>query len=151
MRTSFSVCVVVGNDVHVARRKTPSNCRVEMRVQVADADGAVLSVTDLNEAIALYTAVSWHSSYPWTTTQSTRRFGGSIVSIVILYDGEGNSFIGLLKAAVDIARKWGVGQRYLGMIQRLEHEVNRPEDYDSLLALCRSEILKSEACDLLVQ
>ena len=71
--------------------------------------------------------------------------------MVILYDGEGNSFVGLLKAAVDIARKWGVGQRYLGMIQRLEHEVNRPEDYDYLLALCRSEIPKSEACDLLVQ
>ena len=142
------MAVGVGNDVHVARRTKPSDCRVEMRVQVADADGAVLSVTDLNEAIALYTAVSWHSSYPWTTTQSTRRFGGSMV---ILYDGEGNSFVGLLKAAVDIARKWGVGQRYLGMIQRLEHELNRPEDYDYLLALCRSEIPKSEASDLLVQ
>ena len=66
------MAVGVGNDVHVARRTKPSDCRVEMRVQVADADGAVLSVTDLNEAIALYTAVSWHSSYPWTTTQSTR-------------------------------------------------------------------------------
>ena len=100
-----------------------------MRVQVADADGAVLSVTDLNEAIALYTAVSWHSSYPWTTTQSTRRFGGSMA---ILYDGEGNSCVRLLKAALDnfIARKWGVGQRYLSMIQRLEHEMNRPEYYD---------------------
>ena len=91
------MCVGVGNDVHVARRSKLGNCRVEMRVQVADADGAVLSVTDLDEAIALYTAVSWHSSYPWTTTQSTRRFGGSMV---ILYDGEGNSFVGLHKAAV---------------------------------------------------
>ena len=116
-------------------------------MQAADADGAVLSTTDLNEAIALYTAVCWHSSYPWTITQSTRRFGGSIV---VLYDGEGSSFVGLLKAAVDTARKWGVGQRYLSMIQRLEHEMNRPEDYDYLLALCRSEIPKSEACDLLV-
>ena len=43
---------------------------------------------------------------------------------------DGHSFVGLqlFKAAVDIARKWGVGQRYLGMIQRLEHEMNRPED-----------------------
>ena len=71
--------------------------------------------------------------------------------VAILYDGEGNSFVGLLKAAVDIARKWGVGQRYLGMIQLLEHEMNRPEDDDCPLALCRSEIPKSEACDLLVQ
>ena len=144
------MCVGVGTDVHdiVARRTKPGNCRVEMRVQVADADGAVLSMTDLNEAVALYTAVSWHSSYPWTTTKSIRRFGGSMV---ILYDGEGNSFVGLLKAAVEIARKWEAGQRYLGMIQRLEHEMNRSEDYDHLLALCRSEIPQSEACALLVQ
>ena len=60
----------------------------------------MLSATDLNEAFALYTAVSWYSSYPWTTTQSTRRLG---CSIVILFDGEGTSFVGLLKAAVDIA------------------------------------------------
>ena len=71
--------------------------------------------------------------------------------MVILYDGDGHSFVGLFKAAVDIARTWGVGQRYLGMIQRPEHETNRPEDYDYLLALCRSEIPKSEASDLLVQ
>ena len=37
------------------------------------------------------------------------------------------------------------------MIQRQEHEMNMPEDYDYLLDLCRSEIPKSEACDLLVQ
>ena len=121
--------VDVVNDVHVARRKKPGNC-VEMRVQMADADGAVLSGTNLNEAISLYTAVSWHSSYPWATTQSTRRFGGSMV---ILYDGDGHSFVGLFKAAMDIARKWGEGQRYLSMIQRLEHEMNRPEDDDYLL------------------
>ena len=142
-----SVCVCVVNDVQVARRNKANSCRVEMQVQASGADGAVLS-TDLNGATALYTAVCWHSSYPWTTTQSTRRFGGSIV---VLYDGEGNSVVGLLKAALDTARKWGVGQRYLGMIQRLEHEMNRTEDYDYLLALCRREIPKSEGCDLLVQ
>ena len=70
---------------------------------------------------------------------------------MVLYDGEGNSFVGLLKAAVKTAMEWGVGHRYLGMIQRQEHEMNRPEDYDHLLALCRSEIPRSEACDLLVQ
>ena len=88
--------------------------------------------------------------YPWSITQSIRRFGGSVV---VLYDGESNSFVGLLKAAVKTAREWGMGHRYLGMIQRQDHEMNRPEDYDYLLAfaLCRSEIPKSEACDLLVQ
>ena len=82
-------------------------------MQVADADWAVLSMTDLNETVALYTAVSWHSSYPWTTTQSIRRFSGSMV---VLYDGKGSSLVDLPTAAVDIARKWGAGQRYLGMI-----------------------------------
>ena len=59
--------------------------------------------------------------------------------------------MGLLKAAVKPARECGMGQRYIDMIQRQDHEMNRPEDYDYLLALCRSEIPKSEACDLLVQ
>ena len=71
--------------------------------------------------------------------------------MVVLYDGDGHSFLGLFKAAMDIVRKWGVGQRYLTMIQRLEHEMNHPEDDDYLLALCRSEIPKSEASDVLVQ
>ena len=108
----------------------------------------MLPTTDLNSAIALYTTACWHSSYPGSITQSIRRFGGSVV---VLNDGEGNSFVGLLKAAVKTAREWGMGRRYLGMIQRHDHEMNRPEDYDYLLALCRSEIPKSEACDLLVQ
>ena len=115
---------------------------------MADAVGAVLSGVNLNKAVSLYTTVSWHSSYPWATTQSIQRFGGLMV---ILYDGDGHSFVGLFKAVIGIARKWGVGQRHLGMIQRLEHEMNRPEDYDYLLALCRSKIPKSEASDLLVQ
>ena len=37
------------------------------------------------------------------------------------------------------------------MIQRPEHELNRPEDYDCPLALCRSKIPKSGASGLLVQ
>ena len=107
------MCVGDADDVQVRRHK-PGNCKVEMRVQAADADGAVLpTTTDLNTAIALYTTVCWHSSYPWSITQSIRRFGGSVV---VLYDGEGNSFVGLLKAAVKTAREWGMGHRYLGMI-----------------------------------
>ena len=71
----------------VRGRRKPGNSRVEMRVQAANADGAVQPTTDLNQAIAMCTAVSWHSTYPWSTTQSMRRFSGSIV---VLYDGEGN-------------------------------------------------------------
>ena len=68
-----------------------------------------------------------------------------------LYDGDGHSFEGLLRAAMDVAMPWGVGQRYISMICRLEHEMNRPHEYDYLLALCRSEIPKCEVSDLLVQ
>ena len=96
----------------VRGRRKPGNSRVEMRVQAANADGAAQPTTDLNQAIAMCTAVSWHSTYPWSTTQSTciRRFGGLIV---VLYDGEGNSTVGLLKAAMKTAREfeWGVGYR----------------------------------------
>ena len=114
--------------MHDARRKRPGNCRVETRVQMAAADGAVVCGVDLNEAISKCAAVPWHSSYPWAATQSTRRFGGLTA---IMYDGDGHSFVGLLGAAVDVARTWGVDslpvtesdsveQRYLGMICRLE-------------------------------
>ena len=33
---------------------------------------------------------------------------------------------------------------------RVEQAMNRPEDYEYLLALCRNEIPKAEATDLLV-
>ena len=46
--------VDVVNNVHLAWRTKPDNCRVEMRVQMADADGAVLSGVNLNEAIGLH-------------------------------------------------------------------------------------------------
>ena len=58
----------------VRGRRKPGNSRVEMRVQAATADGAIQptssTATDLNQAIAMCTAVSWHSTYPWSTTQS---------------------------------------------------------------------------------
>ena len=47
------VTVDLTNDVHVARRNKPADCQVEMRVQMADADGAVLSGVNLNEGISM--------------------------------------------------------------------------------------------------
>ena len=47
--------------------------------------------------------------------------------MVVLYDGEGNFFVGLLKAAVKTARGWGMGHSYLGMIQRQDPKMDRPE------------------------
>ena len=52
------VCVSEAADVQVRRKTKPGNYRVEMRVQAADADGAVQPTADLNHAIALYTTVS---------------------------------------------------------------------------------------------
>ena len=37
------------------------------------------------------------------------------------------------------------------MIHRLEQTMTRPDDYEYLLALCRNEIPRLEAQDLLVQ
>ena len=49
--------------------------------------------------------------------------------------------VGPLGALHDIvAETWGVGQRYLGMTCRVEHDMTRAENYDHLFALCRSEI-----------
>ena len=80
-----------------------------MRVQMADANGAALLGVNLNEVISMYTAVSWHSTFPWATTQTTRPFRSSMV---ILYNGDGHSFVGLFKAAMDIARKWAAVPRH---------------------------------------
>ena len=55
------MAVDLANDVHAARQIKPGTCRVETQVQMADADGAVLCGVDLNEAISMYTTVSWHS------------------------------------------------------------------------------------------
>ena len=45
---------------------------------------------------------------------------------------------------------WVQGWRYLGIIHRIEQNMTRPDDYEYLLALCKNEIPKVEAKDLLV-
>ena len=62
------VGVSEADDAQVRQKTKPGKSRVEMQVQAADADGAVQPTADLNHAIALYTTVSWHSSYPWSIT-----------------------------------------------------------------------------------
>ena len=57
----------------------------------------------------------------------------------------------LLGLAFSAGAQWGRGMRYMGMIHRVEHVTNQAEDYEFLLALCGSEIPRSEAEDLLVQ
>ena len=66
---------------------------------------------------------------------------------MLMYDHLGNNFVGSLERA---GAGWVTGWRYLGIIHRVEQNMTRPDDYDYLLALCRNEIPKAEAQDLLV-
>ena len=70
---------------------------------------------------------------------------------MLMYDHSGNCFVGSLERALRAEAGWAKGWRYLGMVHRVEQAMNRPDDYEYLLALCRNEIPKSEAQDLLVQ
>ena len=69
---------------------------------------------------------------------------------MLMYDHSGNSFVGSLERAFRAGAGWATGWRYLGMIHRVEQAMNRPEDYEYLLALCRNKIPEAEANDLLV-
>ena len=70
---------------------------------------------------------------------------------MVLCDGSGNSFVhGVAEAGFQCWRP--MGQRHeMDMIHRVEQVITRAEDYDFLLALCRNEIPRSAADDLLVQ
>ena len=69
---------------------------------------------------------------------------------MLMYDHSGNNFTGSLERAFKAEAGWVKGWRYLGMIYRVEQTMTRPSDYEYLLALCRNEIPKAEAQDLLV-
>ena len=69
---------------------------------------------------------------------------------MLMYDHSGNNFVGSLERAFKAGAGWVQGWRYLGIIHRVEQSMTRPDDYDYLLALCRNEIPKAEAQDLLV-
>ena len=69
---------------------------------------------------------------------------------MLMYDHSGNCFVGSLERALRTWAGCATGWRYLGMIHRVEQDMNRPDDYEYLLALCRNEIPKAEANDLLV-
>ena len=97
-----------------------------------------LQVTNLiNYAMKTCLTGAWHSSYPWSTTQSARRWGDSMV---VLLDRAGHSFPGKLRAALTHSARWPAGQRIFGFIQRTEHHTERPDDYEYLQALAEHEI-----------
>ena len=68
-----------------------------------------------------------------------------------MHDGSGDLFVGLLKLAFSTGARWGRGMIYMGMIHRVDQVMTWAEDYDFLLALCRHELPKSEAEDLLIR
>ena len=49
---------------------------------------------------------------------------------MVLYDGSGNCFLGLLELAFIAVARWDTGMRYLGIILNVEQTMNKPEDYD---------------------
>ena len=69
---------------------------------------------------------------------------------MLMYDQSGNCFVGSLERAFRAGAGWEKRWRHLGIIYRVEQTMTRPEDYEYLLALCRNEIPKAEAPDLLV-
>ena len=70
---------------------------VQITVRACGADGSTQQWHDLNDAVSAWQTVAWHSSYPWSTTQASRRWGQSTV---LLYDHSGNSFVGSLERAL---------------------------------------------------
>ena len=123
--------------------------RVDTAVTYVNSLDAGLQVTHLiNYAMNTCLTIAWHSSYPWSTTQSDRRWGDSVV---VMLDRAGHSFFGKLRAALNTSARWPAGMRILGFIQRIEHHFERAEDYEYLLALARHEVPLREACDMLVQ
>ena len=72
--------------------------RVDTAVTYVNSLSTGPEVTHLiNYAMNTCLTLAWHSSYPWSTTQSARRWGDSVV---VLLDRAGRSFTGRLQAAL---------------------------------------------------
>ena len=88
----------------VARKATSKgtgeyDSRVDTVVSYVNRAGATVpEVTHLiNAAMNTCLTIAWHSSYPWSTTQSERRWGDFMV---VLLDEAGNFFYGKLRLAL---------------------------------------------------
>ena len=92
-----------------ADRKGYDDSRVDTAVTYVNSLSTGLQVTHLiNYAMNTCLTIAWHSSYPWSSTQSARRWGGSMV---VLLDRAGHSFTGKLRAALTHSARWPAGQR----------------------------------------
>ena len=86
----------------VARQATSKgqyDSRVDTEVSYVDRDDATEQKVPhlINTAMNTCLTIAWHSSYPWSTTQSERRWGDSMV---VLLDEAGNFFCGKLRLAL---------------------------------------------------
>ena len=57
----------------------------------------------INYAMNTCLTIAWHTSYRWSTTQSARRWGDSVV---VLLGRAGRSFKGKLRAALTHSARW---------------------------------------------
>ena len=133
-----------------AAREGQYDSRVDTAVSYVNrADATVPEVTHLiNTAMNTCLTIAWHSSYPWSTTQSERRWGDSMV---VLMDEAGNFIYGKLRLALTHSKRWPAGKRLLGFLQRTEHTLARAECYEYLLALAKHEVPLHESSGMLVQ
>ena len=82
-----------------ATRQGEYDSRIETAVSYLNrADASVPEETPLlNTAMNTCLRITWHSPYPWSTTQSERRWGNSMV---VLMDEAGSFFYGKLRLAL---------------------------------------------------
>ena len=90
-----------------ATRQGEYDSRVVTAVSYVNmANATVPEVTRLiNPAMYTCLTITWHLSYPWSTTQSERRWGDSM-HMVVLMDEDGNLFYGKLRLALTHSKRW---------------------------------------------
>ena len=91
---------------HDVARQADRLLNDDSRVDTADDTGP--EVTHLiNNAMNICLTIAWHSSYPWSTTKSARRWDDSVV---VLLDRAGNVFTEKLRAALTHSTRWPAGR-----------------------------------------
>ena len=150
VRSSADVDKHAEDAARKAARQGYDDSRIDTAVSyVNSADDTGPKVTHLiNDAISKCLTIAWHSSYPWSTTQSARRWDDSVV---LLLDRAGNFFTGKMRAALTHSARWPAGQRMMGFIQRTDHDMTQADDYEYLLTLAKHEMPLHEVGDMLVQ
>ena len=121
MRSSADMDKHAQDAARQAARKGYDDSRVDTAVSYVNSVSTGPEVTHLiNYAMNTCLMIAWHSSYPWSTTQSARRWGDSVV---VLLDRVRRVFTGKVRAALAHSARWPAGQRIMGFIQRTEHDM----------------------------